>query len=87
MGTFGYQVIQTTALQIFSGAVTAPSLVVGATDSRHYQSVSKNIYRFLPVQVKKSELSRFHGLDERIAVEQYRQVVRFYRQLILNACK
>ena len=85
--TFGYQVIQATARQIFPKAVAAPSLVVGTTDSRHYQIVSKNIYRFQPVQVKKEDLKRFHGFDERIGVEQFRQAVRFYRQLILNACK
>lgn len=85
--TFGYSVIQSTVRQIFPEAVVAPSLVIGQTDSRHFQQVSKNIYRFQPVQVKKEDLKRWHGLDERIGVEQYRQAVRFYRQLILNACK
>jgi carboxypeptidase PM20D1 len=85
--TFGYQVIQSTIREIFPDAIVAPSLMVGATDSRHYQPVCENIYRFLPVQLKKEDLVRYHGIDERIGVEQYKQTIRFYRQLILNACK
>jgi carboxypeptidase PM20D1 len=39
--TFGYQTIQTTIRQIFPEAVVAPSLVIGATDSRHYLNSCK----------------------------------------------
>ncbi len=85
--TFGYSVIQTSIREVFPAAVAAPSLVVGTTDSRHFQAVSENIYRFLPVQMDKSDLKRFHGVDERIGIKDYEQVLRFYRQLILNSCK
>ena len=87
MGTFGYAVLQTTVREIFPEAVIAPALVIATTDSRHFQNVSKNIFRFQPLQLKREDLKRFHGIDERIEVESYRQVVRFYRQLLLNACK
>jgi carboxypeptidase PM20D1 len=85
--TFGYSVVQTSIREVFSEAVTAPSLVVGTTDSRHFQALSANIYRFLPVQLDKEDLKRFHGIDERIGIKGYEQVVRFYRQLMLNSCK
>ncbi|MCB0520111.1 MAG: M20/M25/M40 family metallo-hydrolase [Lewinellaceae bacterium] len=85
--TFGYSVIQTTIRQVFPEAVVAPALVVGTTDSRHFQDLSPNIYRFLPAQVSKDDLKRFHGVDERIGVKAYEQVIRFYRQLILNSGK
>jgi len=87
MGTFGYSVLQVTVREVFPEAVVAPALVIAATDSRHYQAVSKNILRFQPLQVKRADLKRFHGLDERIEVEGYLQMVRFYRQLLLNSCK
>jgi carboxypeptidase PM20D1 len=87
MSTFGYSVLQTTVREIFPEAVVAPALVIGATDSRHFQVVSKNILRFQPLQIKRDDLKRFHGIDERIEVESYRQMVRFYRQLMLNSCK
>ncbi len=87
MGTFGYSVLQTTIREIFPEAVVAPALVIGATDSRHFQPVSKNILRFQPLKINREDLKRFHGIDERIEVEGYRQMVRFYRQLMLNSCK
>jgi carboxypeptidase PM20D1 len=83
---FGFLVIKKTIQQIFPDAVVAPSLVVGATDSRHYSEVSDQIYRFLPVRLKQEDLSRFHGLNERIGVDAYKDMIRFYRQLILNSC-
>lgn len=70
--------------QVFPEAVVAPSLVVGATDARHYAGLSKNVYRFLPVVVEPADLPRFHGIDERVAVEGYGQAVRFYAQLLRN---
>lgn len=85
--SFGFQVIQTTAQQLFKEVVVTPSLVVGATDSRYFSEVSEHVYRFLPIQISKEDTKRFHGLDERLDTENYKQAIRFYRQLILNACK
>jgi len=85
--SFGFQVLQTTIKQLFPDAITAPSLVIAATDSRHFSEVSKHIYRFLPIQIKKEDTKRFHGINERVSIENYKQAIRFYRQLIMNACR
>jgi len=62
-------------------------LVVGGTDARHYEAISKNIYRMLPIVLTNEDLKRIHGIDERISTEGYKDVVRFYRQLIINSTK
>ncbi len=85
--TFGYRVIEKTSLEVFPEAVVAPCLVIAQTDSRHFHELSQNIYRFFPVRLDKSDLSRIHGIDERISQEGYKNVLRFYRQLVLNSCK
>ncbi len=85
--SFGFQVIQRTIQETFPEVVVAPSLVIAATDSRHYTALSDHIYRFLPVQLEHSDLSRFHGIDERIEKEQYWRVVQFYRRLVENSCR
>lgn len=85
--TFGFLVIQKSIREIFPDVIVAPSLVIGATDGRHYQLVSDQVYRFLPVQLNRSDLKSIHGINERISVESYKQLIRFYRQLILNSCK
>lgn len=85
--TFGFLVIQKSIREVFPKTVVAPALVLGATDSRHYRAVSDHIYRFLPVQIVNEDLSRIHGKNERVSIENYKNAIRFYRQLILNSCK
>ncbi len=85
--SFGFQTIQKTILETFPDVIVAPSLVVAGTDSRHFSRVSKNIYRFLPMQLAKSDLSRIHGINERISVENYKRAIRFYKQLMVNSAK
>lgn len=87
MDQFGYSILQTTAREIYPDAIVAPSLVVATTDARNYTEVSKNIYRFLPVKIDRSEVGGIHGTNERIKVEEYKNTIRFYRRLFLNACK
>lgn len=85
--SFGFQVIQKTIGQTFPQAVTTPSLVIATTDARHYSAVSPNIYRFMPLQISRTDLKTIHGINEKIAAEGYKDMIRFYRQLIVNSCK
>ena len=55
--------------------------MLGGTDSRHFERIADDVYRFLPVRIRNEDLPRFHGVDERISVEGYADSVRFYRQL------
>ncbi len=84
---FGYKVIQRSVKQIKPDVLVAPALMIGATDARHFAGLSDNIYRFLPTQIVKDDLSRIHGIDERISKESYKQIIQIYYQLILNSCK
>ena len=63
----------------------APGLMIGATDSRYYVGVSDNVFRFMPVRAKAADLARFHGTNERISIENYVEMIRFYRRLMQNA--
>lgn len=82
---FGFQVIHKTIRQRYPEAVVAPSLVIGATDSRHYREVALQTYRFLPVQLRQEEISGIHGVDERISVANYEMAIQWYHQLIRNS--
>jgi carboxypeptidase PM20D1 len=79
-----FRSIQRTAMQVFPGCLTTPSMMVGASDSRHYSRICGNIYRFLPVLFTQDDLDRIHGKDERITVGSYKDCIRFYRLLIMN---
>ena len=83
--SFGFQIIQKSIQQIFPDVVVAPSLVIAATDSRHYQALCPNIFRFTPVQIPKRDLEGIHGINEKLSETNYYQAIRFYKQLILNS--
>jgi carboxypeptidase PM20D1 len=59
--------------------------VVAATDARHYGKLTHDIYRFVPITVGPEDIKQFHGIDERISVQDYERCVRFYVQLIENS--
>lgn len=79
-----FKLLLRTARQVFSGAVVAPSVVVGGTDGRHYEIAADDVYRFLPVIFESADIERLHGIDERISIEGYGQLIRYYTQLFNN---
>jgi carboxypeptidase PM20D1 len=80
----GFRTIERTIRQMLPESVVAPALVIGATDTRHYQQLAENVYRFLPFVLHPDDLRRIHGTDERISVDGYKDCVRFYVQLLIN---
>lgn len=80
--TPAFATIQRVVRQLHPDAIVAPGLLVGATDSRHYRSLAADVYRFGAARLHREDLDRFHGVDERIRVESYAGMVRFYRRLI-----
>ncbi len=64
--------------------VVAPYLVMGGTDSRNFENLSNNIYRFLFNYAGPDDVKRIHSIDERISIDNYVKVIRFYYQLIKN---
>ncbi|MBI3792196.1 MAG: M20/M25/M40 family metallo-hydrolase [Gemmatimonadetes bacterium] len=79
-----YDALQRTIREITPAAVVVPYLVIGGTDSRHYSALSRNVFRFSPTHVSASDLKRAHGTDERVAVNNLPDLVRFYSRLVQN---
>ncbi|MBF0397204.1 MAG: M20/M25/M40 family metallo-hydrolase, partial [Desulfobacterales bacterium] len=77
--------IKKTVKQIFPDVIAAPALVIVATDSRYFMDLSKDVYEFLPIWLKKEDFPRLHGTNERISIDNYEKIVRFYIQLIKNS--
>lgn len=81
----GFRILERTIRSIEPNAIVAPYLVVVVTDARHYSSLTRNTFRFLPLRLGASDLDRMHGIDERIGVREYEQAIWTYRQLVMNA--
>lgn len=80
-----FRILQRTIGEIFPNVLIAPSLLTATTDSRHYRGVAGSSFRFLPMRSTPADLGRFHGVNERLSIQNYGEIVRFYVQLIRNA--
>lgn len=85
--TQSYKLLEKTIKAVFPGVLVSPSLLPGGTDSKHYQSLTDNIFRFNPIRVNATDLKRIHGVNERISYDGYKDMIRFYYQLMMNAGK
>jgi len=66
----------------FPGALVVPYLMTGATDSRRYQPICQNIFRFSPVFLSAEEAALMHGANERLSIINAGRMVAFYQELI-----
>ncbi len=63
-------------------AIVAPYLVMGGTDSRQYEDVCDNIYRYSPYLMTTGLLLTTHGTNERIPVSSLEDGVAFFKRYI-----
>ncbi|MCA6111741.1 M20 family peptidase [Bradyrhizobium cenepequi] len=80
-----YQTLNRTIREIYPDVIVAPGLMIAATDSRHYADITDNIFRFSPVRANSDDLKRFHGTNERLSIEGYADMIRFYQRFIENS--
>jgi carboxypeptidase PM20D1 len=66
----------------FPGALVAPYLMTGATDSRHYASICHNVFRFSPFFLSAEEAALIHTANERLSFVNAGRMVAFYQELI-----
>lgn len=78
----GFKLIESSIRRLDDNVLVTPYLVLGATDSRHFQNLSDNIYRFMMVSLNPDTLKQFHGLNEQIAVQDYLNAIQFYYAML-----
>lgn len=83
--SFGYKIINKSISEIYPETLVSPYLVIAATDSRHFNNISENIYRFSTIKINNDNIKSMHGLNERISVNEFENAIRFYYQLIRNS--
>ena len=60
---------------------------MGGTDSRQYEPVCDNIYRYSPYLVDTSLLLTTHGTNERIPIDAMSDGVAFFKRYIKELTK
>lgn len=79
-----YKVIQKTIRGLHPEVLVVPGLLGGATDSRYFQEISEQVYRFYPIRINNESMTRFHGIDEKISKDNYLEIIQFCYHLIKN---
>lgn len=74
----GYKLVSETVRRTFPETITTPFMMIGGTDSRHMDGVSKNIIKFSPM----TDPIGFHGINERVSVKSYRETLWFFETLL-----
>ncbi len=83
--SMGYELLARTIRGFDDSILVAPNLLSGGTDARYFHAVSPNVYRFIMIRATAETRKIVHGIDERIAVEDYLMAIRFYYALIRQA--
>lgn len=80
-----YALLARTIRETMPDAMVAPYVMMAATDSRHFSTLTQNVFRFTPVRLEKADLTRIHGTNERVGVDNMAELVAFYTTLVKNA--
>ncbi len=78
----GFANLAMVSRKVFGQVVVAPGLTVAGTDSKHYEEVADDSYRFNPMMIDAEDLKTFHGVNERISVKNLLSATTFYAALI-----
>jgi carboxypeptidase PM20D1 len=66
----------------YPGAVTAPYVMMAATDSRHFHRFSPAVYRFAPLAMTAEQRASIHGANEHVTIDSLERGERFFQVLI-----
>ena len=80
--SIAFRMVDSIAKRSYDSVLSAPFLLIGATDSRHFSAVSENIIKFSPME----DPIGFHGIDERVSIKSYQHSIWFFEQF-LRSCK
>jgi carboxypeptidase PM20D1 len=81
----GYQTIAKVARQVFGDLIIVPGLTVGGTDSKHYNRVADDSYRFQYMLISPQDIAGLHGTNERITIDNLVKGTRGYYLLMKEA--
>ncbi|MBU2908940.1 M20 family peptidase [Vibrio splendidus] len=84
----GYAMLEKTIRQTWGNdLIVSPFFVIGGSDSKHFQArdFAPDVYTMTAIQLESvKEFEGFHGVNERILVEEYGRSIGFFYQLMDN---
>lgn len=84
----GYKALEKTIRQTWGNdLIVAPFFVIGGSDAKHFQArpFAPDVYTITGIQLDSmEEFAGFHGVNERIKVDEYGKTIGFFYQLLNN---
>lgn len=80
-----FKSIQQATRNVYENAIVAPYLMFAGSDAKHYDEISDNTYRFLPVLITSDDLNKMHGTNEQISIDNYINAIKFYIEIMIEA--
>lgn len=77
-----FKLLCSTIEEEFEGVIATPYLSTGASDSKFFNDLSENVFRFAPLIVTNEQLDTIHAKDENIFVSSLEPAVKFYKALL-----
>lgn len=74
----GFKNIEAITKYVYNDVIVAPYLVMAGTDARKYEPVCNNIYRYTPFKIHNDEMSKIHGTNENISIENVNNCLKFF---------
>jgi acetylornithine deacetylase/succinyl-diaminopimelate desuccinylase-like protein len=81
-----YQAIANAVNRHVPGAAVFPLLMAGATDGRYFRQRGYAAYGFGPLILDRQDISRVHGIDERISAENLLLGIKMTRDIMQELC-
>lgn len=78
----GFRLVEESLKEHFPAYGTAPYVILGGTDCRHFEDICKNCIRFTPLRLSKEQLEAMHAANENVTVKYLADAVSFYKYLI-----
>ena len=81
-GDAAFALIESTISEVFPDAVPAPYVMMAATDSRHFATISDRVYRFAPFRMTTEQRQAIHSYDEHLGIDDFHAGIGWYRRLV-----
>jgi carboxypeptidase PM20D1 len=73
-----FKTMEQAVYQTIDDVIPVPYVMLGARDSRNYRAISNGVINFTPLVNSKG----FHGIDERLPIEDFRRSFNFFTNII-----
>ena len=79
-----YRYVEQVVRTHFPDAGTAPYLIMGGTDCRHFHQLTDTALRFAPIRMNDAQNASCHAVDEHVTIDALAEGVLFYKRFLLN---